>query len=188
MNTVKRCFLIILFVFAFSITSANAGTKSSSYKIGPSDILNIYVWMEPELTRDVTVMADGKITFPLIGEIMASGSTVGLLKKVIEKELKRYMEAPEVTVIVRESLSQKIYIIGKVNGPGQYPLAPDMTVLQALATAGGFAEWSDTKNILIIRRIEGKEKQILFNYKQFISGKKIGQNILLEPKDTIVVP
>lgn len=165
-----------------------AGPESPSYMIGPNDVLNIYVWKEPELTRDITVMSDGRITFPLIGEIMAQGQTVTALKEAIVEKLKNFIDAPEVTVIVVESRSRRIYTIGKVNQAGQYRLEPDMTVLQALSTAGGFAEWADTKNILIVRRQGGTETQLHFNYKDFIGGKDVAQNIVLKPNDTIVVP
>jgi len=158
------------------------------YIIGPNDILHIYVWKEPDLTRDVTVMADGRITFPLIGEVMAAGRTVAQLKETITDRLKKYVTAPEVTVIVNESRSRIIYTIGKLAKPGPYPLAPNMTVLQALSAAGGFAEWADTKNIIIVRRKGNKEVQLHFNYKEFIEGKNPSQNILLKPSDTIVVP
>ena len=167
---------------------STAKSESPSYLIGPNDVLNIYVWKEPELTQDLTVMADGKITFPLIGEIMAQGQTVTALTKTITEKLKNYITAPQVTVIVRETHSRRIYTVGKLNAPGPYTLEPGMTVIQALSTAGGFTEWADTKNILIIRRQGKKERQIHFNYEKFISGKKTDQNILLEPNDTIVVP
>jgi polysaccharide export outer membrane protein len=150
--------------------------------------LNIYVWKEPELTRDVTVLPDGKITYPLVGEIHAQGLTVAELKKVLTEKLQSYVTAPEVTVVVTQPLSQRIYIIGKVGGAGPLALAPGMTVLQALSSAGGLAQWADEKNIRIIRREGDKEVQYRFNYKQYIAGKKIEQNIILKPGDTIVVP
>jgi polysaccharide export outer membrane protein len=183
-------FSLFLFLFSFSLLNgfSIAQTEAPHYLIGPDDILNIYVWKEPELTRDVTVMSDGRITFPLIGQIMARGQTVTGLKALITEKLKGYLDAPEITVIITESRSRRIYTIGKLANPGPYPLAPGMTVLQALSTAGGFAEWADEKNILIIRREGKKEVQIRFNYKEFISGNKIEQNILLKPYDTIVVP
>jgi polysaccharide export outer membrane protein len=159
-----------------------------SYQIGPNDVLNIYVWKEPELTRDVTVTPDGKISFPLIGEVVVEGRTVIELKQVISDKLQNFVTAPEVTVIVKESRSRIVYTIGKVTKPGPYPLAPDMTVLQALSAAGGFAEWADTKHVLIIRREGGKETQFRFNYKEYTSGDNVGQNIVLKPGDTIVVP
>jgi polysaccharide export outer membrane protein len=169
-------------------SEAFAQAPESSYKIGPNDILNIFVWKEVELTRDVTVMPDGKITYPLIGEITAQGQTASELKKAIADKLQNFVTAPEVTVIVKESRSQVIYTIGKLTRPGPYPLAPGMTVMQALSAAGGFAEWADPKNILIVRREEGKETQLRFNYKEFTSGENLQQNILLKPGDTLVVP
>jgi polysaccharide export outer membrane protein len=159
-----------------------------SYQIGPNDVLSIYVWKEPDLTRDVTVTPDGKIAFPLIGEVVAEGKNVIQLKQVITDKLQNFVTAPEVTVIVKESRSRTIYTIGKVTRPGPYPLAPGMTVLQALAAAGGFGEWADTKHVLIIRREGRKETQFKFNYKEYTSGDNPGQNIQLKPGDTIVVP
>ncbi|MBW2018231.1 MAG: polysaccharide biosynthesis/export family protein [Deltaproteobacteria bacterium] len=196
-NSKKRFSLgIILAVFCFLTTfpliqaAAQSQPKDgdSHYLIGPNDLLNIFVWKETELTRDITVMPDGRITFPLIGEIMAEGKTVTELKDTITEKLKNYITAPEVTVIVKESRSRIIYTIGKVVRPGPYGLAPDMTVLQALSNAGGFAEWADEKNVLIIRREGGKETQLHFNYKEYIAGKNIEQNVILKPGDTIVVP
>ena len=132
-------------------------------------------------------MSDGKISFPLIGNVVAQGKTVAQLRDDITTKLKGYIDTPEVTVIVNAS-SRRIYTIGNVTTPGPYPLAANMTVLQALSTAGGFSEWADTKNIVIIRRSNGKESQHPFNYKEFIAGKNVGQNIVLQPNDTIVVP
>jgi polysaccharide biosynthesis/export protein len=182
---VSTMLMILLLV---SEASSQAPAQDSSYKIGPNDVLSIFVWKEPELTRDVTVMPDGKITYPLIGEIMAQGQTALELKKAITDKLQNFVTAPEVTVIVKDSKSRVIYAIGKLTRPGPYPLAPGMTVMQALSTAGGFDQWADTKNIMIVRREGGKETQLHFNYKEFTSGEKLEQNILLKPGDTIVVP
>jgi polysaccharide export outer membrane protein len=186
----KLVSLVILlgFIVWHGPAMAQAPAQDSSYKIGPNDVLNIFVWKEADLTRDVTVMPDGKITYPLIGEITAQGQTASELKKVIADKLQNFVTAPEVTVIVKESRSQVIYTIGKVTKPGPYPLAPGMTVMQALSAAGGFAEWADPKNILIVRREGGKETQLRFNYKEYTSGEKLEQNILLKPGDTLVVP
>jgi len=191
----KRFKWTTVFLFSFClinifpwVISSIAQTELPVYQIGPNDILNIHVWQEAELTRDVTVMPDGRISFPLIGNILAQGRTVIELKKIITRKLKNFITAPEVTVIVNESLSRIIYVIGKVDESGPYPLAPDMTVLQALSTAGGFTQWTDRKNILVVRRQGEKEIQLRFNYKEFVSGKNIEQNIFLKPNDTIVVP
>jgi polysaccharide export outer membrane protein len=167
---------------------AAAVEQGSSYLIGANDLLNIYVWKETELTQDVIVTPDGKITFPLIGEVVAAGQTVTQLRDAITEKLQKFVTAPEVTVIVKETRSRVVYTIGKVTRPGPYPLAPDMTVIQGLSAAGGFAEWGDTKHVLIIRREGGKETQFKFNYNEYTSGDNMGQNILLKPGDTIVVP
>ncbi|NTV42509.1 MAG: polysaccharide export protein [Syntrophobacteraceae bacterium] len=183
------CLIVLLgLIVSAGPAVAQGPAQDSSYKIGPNDILNIFVWKEVDLTRDVTVMPDGKITFPLIGEMTAQGLTASELKKAITDKLQNYVTAPEVTVIVRESRSQVVYTIGKVTRPGPIALAPGMTVMQALSAAGGFAEWADQKNILIVRREGGKETQLRFNYKEFTSGEKLEQNILLKPGDTLVVP
>ena len=180
------CFTVFSAIF-LSTQPAPAQTIPAHYLIGPNDALNIFVWREEELTRDVTVMSDGRISFPLIGNIMVQGKTVTEIKDTITTELKKFIDAPEVTVIVNES-SSRIYTIGNVMAPGTYPLFANMTVLQALSTAGSFAEWADTKSILIIRRQGEKEVQFRFNYKEFIAGKNVEQNIVLMPNDTIVVP
>jgi polysaccharide export outer membrane protein len=179
---------LVAILFLGNEASSQAPAPESSYRIGPNDVLNIFVWKEADLTRDVTVMPDGKITYPLIGEIVAQGLTASELKKAIADKLQSFVTAPEVTVIVKESRSQVVYAIGKLMRPGPIALAPGMTVMQALSAAGGFAEWADTKNILIVRREEGKETQLRFNYKEYTSGEKLEQNIVLKSGDTLVVP
>jgi polysaccharide export outer membrane protein len=180
----------LFILLALSVPSAPVFAEDvpPSYQIGPNDELNIYVWKEPELTRDVTVMSDGRITFPLIGEIMTRGRSVTEVQEVMADRLKKFIEAPEITVMVKASRSKVIYTIGKLNKPGPYSLTPDMTVLQALSTAGGFAEWAEEKSIIIVRREGDKEVKLPFNYKDVVFGKSLEQNILLKPGDTIVVP
>lgn len=190
-NIVSLC-IICLFILCNTASGQQGSEKVSGkqdyYKIGPNDVLNIFVWKEPELTQDISVMPDGRIIFPMIGEVMAKGKSVIELKDIITEKLKNYVSNPEVTVMVRQSNSRIIYTIGKVNKPGPYPMSPDMTVLQALSTAGGFTEWADTKYVMIVRRLNGKEKMFRFNYQDFIAGKNLDQNLLLESGDTIVVP
>ena len=181
------CFFLLAFVI-FSNNPSIAEPQSSPYLIGPDDILHIFVWNEEGLTQDTTVLPDGKLTFPLVGEIQAEGRTVMELKDAITQRLQDYVTAPEVTVVVREIHSRRIYAMGKLTTPGPYPLVAGMTVVQALSIAGGFAEWADEKNILVIRREGEKEIQHKFNYREYISGKNLKQNILLKPNDTIVVP
>jgi len=155
------------------------------YIIGTMDVLEIQVWEEPNFSRQVLVRPDGKITLPLIGDIQAAGIST---KSLLTNKLKTYTKNPEVTVILVESHSKKFYIIGKIKRPGTYPLSPDMTVLQALAVTGGLEEWADKDSIRIIRRSDGKESVILFDYNKVMSGENLEQNILLEPGDTIIVP
>jgi polysaccharide biosynthesis/export protein len=194
MKTLLLC-ITYLFIFCSSMygqqdknTDPSSSDNQVHYKIGANDVLNIFVWKEPELTQDVVVMPDGRIIFPMIGEIMAKGKSVTDLKAIIAEKLQNYVSNPEVTVMVRQSNSRLIYTIGKVTKPGPYPLAPDMTVLQALSTAGGFTEWAETKFVMVVRRVNNKETMYRFNYQDYIAGKDLGQNILLEPGDTIVIP
>ena len=174
-------------------TTSNSEIKkgalvSSSYIIGPMDVLEIQVWREPDFSRQGLVRPDGKISFPLIDDIQASGMTPLALKALLTEKLKSYVDNPEVTVSVVQSNSKNFYIIGKVNAPGTYKLSPNMTVLQALSIAGGFAQWAHKDSVRIIRRINGEEKLFTFDYDKVVSGKKLEQNILLEPNDTIIVP
>jgi polysaccharide export outer membrane protein len=160
----------------------------SSYIIGPMDVLEIQVWKEPDFSRQVLVRPDGKITLPLVGDIRAAGMNTLSLKALLAEKLKGFIDNPEVTVILLQSQSKNFYIIGNVNQPGTYPLSPDMTVLQALSAAGGLTQWADKDSIRIIRRSSEKQEIIPFDYDKVVSGKKLEQNVLLKPNDTIIVP
>ncbi len=196
LTNVIKCLILSLIVsglaFCTHLKTADQAVKEtvvdSSYMIGPMDVLEVQVWKEPDFSRQVLVRPDGKITFPLIGDIQASGMNTLGLKALLAEKLKGFVDDPEVTVIVVESRSKIFYIIGRVNRPGTYPLSPNMTVLQALSVAGGFGEWAHKDNIRIIRRSDGKEEILPFDYDKVISGKNLEQNILLESNDTIVVP
>ena len=161
---------------------------ASAYIIGAMDVLEIQVWKEPDLSRQVLVRPDGNITLPLIGDIRASDMNTLDLKALLTERLRNFVDNPEVTVTLLESRSKNFYIIGKVNRPGTYPLTPNMTVLQALSAAGDLADWADKNSIRIIRRSGEKEEIIPFDYDKVVSGKNLEQNILLQPNDTIVVP
>jgi polysaccharide export outer membrane protein len=169
-------------------TSAAPEADASSYIIGPQDRLDVFVWREPDFSREVLVRDDGKITFPLVDDVQAAGLTTLDLKAVLTKKLSEFVDGPEVTVTLLESHSKNLYIIGKVNRPGTYPLTPGMTVLQALSVAGGLGQWADKGSIRIIRASGGKEELFIFDYDEVIKGQKLDQNILLMPNDTIVVP
>jgi len=158
------------------------------YIIGPADVLEIQVWREPNLSCTAPVRPDGKISLPLLNDVQAAGLSPQELKTKIEKGLAKFLEKPEVLVSVQKIKSKNIYILGKVNTPGQYPLQHGLTVIQALSLAGGFAEWADEKNIVILRHENGKQKRIKFNYKRVSRGKDLEKNIVLRPGDTIIVP
>jgi polysaccharide export outer membrane protein len=162
--------------------------EDESYIIGPSDVLEVNVWREPDLTRQVAVRMDGKITLPMLGDLQAGNLTLMELQERIEEAYTRFVTEPEVTVILVQSNSQRIYMMGKVNAPGEYPLKKSMTFLQAVSVAGGLGKWADSDNVRLIRKIDGKEQTFRINYDAIISGKDLSQNILLRPEDTIYVP
>jgi polysaccharide export outer membrane protein len=165
------------------------GAHDDSYVIGPSDVLAINVWKEPDISRSVPVRSDGKISLPLVGELQAGGQTPKHLEQEITQKLTSYISEPEVTVIVQESKSQRINILGQVVKPGAYQLVSSMTVLDAIATAGGFRDFAKQKNIYILRqKPDGTQERLPFNYKDVIKGKNVEQNIKLEARDTVVVP
>jgi polysaccharide biosynthesis/export protein len=168
--------------------TAQNPSDNKEYKIGPQDVLRIDVWKEPEITRTVPVRPDGKITLPLLNDIQAAGQTPMELANVIHEGLKKYINDPQVTVSVEEINSRRIYVTGEVTRPGAFPLLPNMTVLQALTSAGGFTQFAKMKNIYVLRTEGGKQSKLPFNYKAVIDGKNTADNIQLRAGDTIVVP
>jgi polysaccharide biosynthesis/export protein len=166
----------------------NRVTRDPSYVIGPTDVLDITVWKEPEVSRTVSVRPDGRISLPLLNDLQAAGLTPTELAAHITEGLKKFMTATQVTVIVATINSQRIYIIGEVTRAGAYPLVPGMTVLQALSSAGGFTQFANIKNIWLLRQEKGQQMKYAFNYKDVTSGKKPEQNVLLKADDTIIVP
>jgi len=158
------------------------------YTIGADDVLSIVFWRDKELTADVTVRPDGKVSLPLLNDVQASGLTPAQLKDRIVEESKKYVEDPNVTVVVKEIRSRKVYITGEVRKPGPYALTGAMTVLQMISIAGGLADYARPDKISIVRVENGKPASFKFNYKEVINGKKLHQNIELKPGDTIIVP
>jgi polysaccharide export outer membrane protein len=168
--------------------SPAAAPVDDSYKIGDQDVLKIDVWKEPDITRQVTVRPDGKISLPLLDDIQATGYTPLELAKIIREGLKKFINEPEVTVTVTEINSRRIYVTGEVMHAGAMTLLPNMTVLQALSSSGGFTQFANTKKIYILRVENGKQIRIPVNYRDVVSGRKPEENILLQAGDTIVVP
>ena len=166
-----------------STAGVGAPVDPNKYSIGPEDVLQILVWREPDLSRMVAVRPDGKITMPLIGDLQAAELTPEQLKKSLVEALLKYINNPDVTVMVQDVRSKKYYIDGEVNRPGFFPLVTPTTVLEALSNVSGFREFANQKNIRILRH----GVILKFNYKEVTNGKHLEQNIYLENGDHIIV-
>jgi polysaccharide biosynthesis/export protein len=171
-----------------SAAVVQTAAQDPAYRIGPQDVLKIDVWREDQLTRTVPVRPDGKITLPLLNDVQAVGMTPVQLAEVISDELKKYINNPQVTVSVTEINSRRVFVTGEVTRPGAFPLLPNMTVLQALTSAGGFTQFARIKSIYVLRMERGQHIKHAFNYKDVVNGKKAEDNIQLQPGDTIIVP
>jgi len=159
------------------------------YVVGANDVLSISVWKEPDVSRTVPVRSDGKISLPLVGELQAAGQTPRQLEKDITDRLQNYISEPEVTVIVTDSKSQKINILGMVARPGAYLMTGSTTVLDAIALAGGFKDFAKKKSAYVLRsKADGTQQRIPFNYNEVIKGNHPEQNVKLLAGDTVVVP
>jgi polysaccharide export outer membrane protein len=166
--------------------AAVAAETSPDYKIGPQDVLRIDVWKEPEISRTIPVRPDGKISLPLLNDVQAAGLTSVQLANVIRDGLTKYITAPQVTVIVTEINSRRVYCTGEVTKPGALSLLPAMTALQAISSCGGFTQFAKMKGVYILRNENGQQAKHPFNYKDVIRGK--AEDVPLQPGDVIVVP
>ena len=163
--------------------------KRDVYLIGSGDLLNIITWTGAEFTKEeMVVRIDGKITLPLLNDIQAVGKTPVELKKEIEKGLAGFVESPTVNVIVKKQASKRFYIIGEILHSGEYPLTKQLTVLQAIATAGGFTGKASKDEILLIRENPGGNVTFRINYNEIMKGINLGTNISIQPDDTIIIP
>lgn len=158
------------------------------YVIGPGDLLGIVFWREKELSGDVAVLPDGRITLPLINEMTAAGLTPEQLRASLIEAARQFVTDPTATVVVRQVNSRRVFVTGMVAKPGQYPLYQTMSVLQLIATAGGLLEYAKGEDIVIIRREPSQIVSYSFNYKEVVRKKNLHQNIDLKPGDTVVVP
>jgi len=165
---------------------ARAGLPA--YLLGPGDMLEISVWKEEGLQKQVLVRPDGGITFPLAGELRAGGKTATQLQKLIVKQIKKYIPDPVVTVSVLQVVNNHIYVIGKVNRPADFGASSYINVMQALTKAGGLNPFAKAGDIKILRRVKGKEIAIPFDYDEVSQGEDLKQNIILKSGDVVVVP
>ena len=167
---------------------AEPAAVPAEYVIGPQDVLNVNVWKEPEVSANVPVRTDGKISLALLNDVQAAGLTPMQLTESLTEKLRKYLSEPRVTVTVVQMNSQRIFFIGQVRRPGAMPLPANTTALQAIAAAGGLTEDANGKKIQIMRTENGKQVKYPFNYNEVIKGNKMEQNIVLKSGDTIIVP
>ncbi len=163
--------------------------KSHDYKVQPGDLLRISVWKEADMQIELAIRPDGKFSFPLIGEVNTKNREINDIKKEMEERLSEYIPEAIVTIIMSEPLGNKIFVIGQVNRPGEFPLVRRIDVVQALSKAGGMTPFADSKHIKILRRdTNGEQYSIPFNYAKIAKGKDLKQNIMLESGDIVLVP
>jgi polysaccharide export outer membrane protein len=167
-----------------------ASYASGDYKIGPEDVLEVIVWRNTDLTKEVTVRPDGKVSLPLIGDVMALGLTPAQLTKEVVARLKEYKENPNVSVVVKQVNSYGVYVLGEVVHPGKYQLKTYTTVLQAVSMAGGFTPYASKRKMFLLRKVPEKDTEIriAIDYDEIVSGDDSTHNTVLIPGDTLVVP
>ena len=163
-------------------------TTPTGYTIGADDVLIVIFWQDKEMSGEVTVRPDGKITLPLINDVQAAGLAPTQLRDSIEEAAAKFLREPNATVVVKQINSRKVYITGQVTRPGSYSLTVPTTVLQLIAMAGGLAEYADKEKVVVLRTENGKLASYRFNYKEVAQQKNLNQNILLQIGDTVLVP
>lgn len=181
-------FKIAVFLFFILISSTFAFGSDLSYTVGPGDVIEISVWRDESLNRNVTIPPDGIISFPLIGDINIKGMTVADIRTIVTQKLDAYIQDAVVTVMLLEINSMRAYVIGKVNKPGAFAILMDTNVMQMLSMAGGLNPFASERNIHILRKVNDSNQKIPFDYRQVLRGDNLEQNILLQRGDVIVVP
>ena len=180
--------IFVSFSMFSSVHAEDADGSGGTYRISPEDILEISVWREEDLQRQVTVRPDGGVSFPLVGDIQAASKTPAELEETITQRLQKFIPEAVVTVSVVQVQGLRVYVTGKVSRPGQFLVGRYVDVLQAITLAGGLTPFADRRNITIIRRENGRERIMDFNYIQVERGKNLSQNIILQADDVVVVP
>ena len=182
--------LVVLFISSSVVLATPLAEEAAipAYQIGPGDVLNISVWKEEGLQQEVLIRPDGGMSFPLAGDIQAGGKSIAELQALLASKIKRYIPDPVVTVAVRQIQNNKIFVVGKVNRPGEYVATLYVDVMQALAMSGGLNAYASSNNIKILRRVNGQVKSIAFEYDDVAKGKELQQNIILKSGDVVVVP
>lgn len=168
-------------------SNAAAVVLPKGYVIGPEDVLSIVVWREKDMSSDVVVRPDGKISLPLLNDVQAAGYTPEQLAEIVEKTAAKYVTDSDATVIVKAINSRKVFVLGEVAKPGTVPLTSEMNVLQLIAQVGGFLEYANKGNVTILRTENGRERRFKFNYNEVVEGRNLQQNIMLQPGDTVLI-
>ncbi|RMF97832.1 MAG: polysaccharide export protein [Gammaproteobacteria bacterium] len=165
-----------------------ADASGDAYGVNPGDVLAVTVWKEEDLQRQVLVLPDGTISFPLAGDVRAAGRSVAQIRAELTERLSRFIPDPVVTVTVEQALGNKYYVLGQVQRPGEFVVGSHLDVTQALAVAGGLTPFAQANDIKILRREHGQLRAIEFRYGDIEKGKRLEQNIVLQPGDVVVVP
>ena len=165
-----------------------AGDDVAGYGIQPGDVLGITVWREPDLEREVLVRPDGGFSFPLVGDLQARGKTISALTNELTQKLGRFIPDPEVNISVNQITGNRIYVLGRVNSPGEFAVMRPVSVMQALSMAGGLTPYAEREDIKVLRGAGDAQQSISFDYNAVERGESLGQNILLQPGDVVVVP
>ncbi len=168
--------------------AATPAVTPPDYVVGPNDLLSVVFWREPEMSGQVRVRPDGRISVPLLNDVPAVGFTPDQLRRQLEQAAKKFIAEPNATVVVLEINSRSVFVVGQVTTPGVYPLNTPMNVLQAIAAAGGLLEFADGKNIVVERNEGARKERLRFSYPDVIKGKRVEENIALKPGDTVIVP
>jgi polysaccharide export outer membrane protein len=188
MSFIRSFAVCVLLVMSLVGAAGVAHADADLYRIQPGDTLMVSVWKEQDLRSEVLVRSDGGVSFPLAGELQAAGHTVDELNQAIKEKIKEYIPDAVVTVAVKEIGGNRVYVIGKVNRPGEFSFRGPIDVMQALSMAGGATSFAAVNDIHILRRENGQQKAIAFHYSDIENGRKLEQNILLRAGDTVVVP
>ncbi len=168
--------------------SAASAALPADYVIGPEDVLQVVFWREKDMSADVIVRPDGKISLPLLNDVVVAGLTPDQVRAYLTEAAKKFVEDPNATVVVKQINSRKVYITGNVERPGTFPLLRATTVLQLIALAGGLKEFAKAGDIVVVRNDAGQQGSFTFNYDDLKNRKNLSQNILLKPGDTVIVP
>ena len=193
-NRIVAVFALTAAVFMCQVSAESVELSQPSsrvidaYLVQPGDVLQIMVWREPDMQAEVIVSPDGYFSMPLLGEINTDGKSVTQLRKELVTRIQTFVPDADVTVMVKQALGNKIYVIGKVNRPGEYVLNRNVDVMQALSMAAGIAKFADVDQVKILRRTAKTQQVLSFDYSQVEAGKRLEQNIVLKPGDVVVVP